>query len=109
MPLKDVAITVTSPDGTVLAMRTTDRSGKIVPIEIPAPELMESQSPGNPETPFTKVNLRAKLKGYEQITVDDVQIFADTVTLQNLEMIPISELPDRWDQSEIFQTPPQNL
>ena len=55
------------------------------------------------------MTLNAKRKGYEQITVDDVQIFADTVTLQNLEMIPISELPDRWNQAEIFQTPPQNL
>jgi hypothetical protein len=104
-----VAISVTASDGTVLAMRLTDRSGKIVPIEIPAPELAESQTPDSPEAPFTRVTLNAKRKGYEQITVDDVQIFADTVTLQNLEMIPISELPDRWDRAEIFQTPPQNL
>ena len=109
IPLQDVAISVTASDGTVLAMRLTDRSGKIVPIEIPAPELAESQTPGSPEAPFTRVTLNAKRKGYEQITVDDVQIFADTVTLQNLEMIPISELPDRWDRAEIFQTPPQNL
>lgn len=109
IPLQDVAISVTASDGTVLAMRLTDRSGKIVPIEIPAPELAESQTPDSPEAPFTRVTLNAKRKGYEQITVDDVQIFADTVTLQNLEMIPISELPDRWDQAEIFQTPPQNL
>ena len=109
IPLQDVAISVTASDGTVLAMRLTDRSGKIVPIEIPAPELAESQTPDSPEAPFTRVTLNAKRKGYEQITVDDVQIFADTVTLQNLEMIPISELPDRWDRVEIFQTPPQNL
>ena len=109
IPLQDVAISVTASDGTVLALRLTDRSGKIVPIEVPAPELAESQTPGSPEAPFTRVILHAKRKGYEQITVDDVQIFADTVTLQNLEMIPISELPDRWDRAEIFQTPPQNL
>ena len=109
IPLQDVAISVTASDGTVLAMRLTDRNGKIVPIEVPAPELAESQTPGSPEAPFTTVTLNAKRKGYEQITVDDVQIFADTVTLQNLEMIPISELPDRWNQAEIFQTPPQNL
>ena len=109
IPLQDVAISVTASDGTVLALRLTDRSGKIIPIEVPAPDLAESQTPGSPEAPFTRVTLNAKRKGYEQITVDDVQIFADTVTLQNLEMIPISELPDRWDQTEIFQTPPQNL
>jgi hypothetical protein len=109
IPLQDVAISVTASDGTALAMRLTDRNGKIVPIEVPAPDLAESQTPGSPEAPFTTVTLNAKRKGYEQITVDDVQIFADTVTLQTLEMIPISELPDRWDRAEIFQTPPQNL
>lgn len=109
IPLQDVAISVTASDGTALAMRLTDRNGKIVPIEIPAPDLAESQTPGSPEVPFTTVTLVAKRRGYEQITVDDVQVFADTVTLQTLEMIPISELPDRWNQAEIFQTPPQNL
>lgn len=109
IPLQDVAISVTASDGTALAMRLTDRNGKIVPIEVPAPDLAESQTPGSPEAPFTRVNLNARLGGYEQITVDDVQVFADTVTLQTLEMIPISELPDRWNQAEIFQTPPQNL
>ena len=109
IPLQDVAISVTASDGTALAMRLTDRNGKIVPIEVPAPDLAESQTPDSPEAPFTTVTLNAKRKGYEQITVDDVQVFADTVTLQTLEMIPISELPDRWNQAEIFQTPPQNL
>ena len=109
IPLQDVAISVTASDGTALAMRLTDRNGKIVPIEVPAPDLAESQTPGSPEAPFTTVTLAAKRRGYEQITVDDVQVFADTVTLQTLEMIPISELPDRWNQAEIFQTPPQNL
>ena len=109
IPLKDVSVSVTVSDGTVLALRLTDRSGKILPIEVPAPELAESQSPGSPEVPFTSITLRAWKKGYEGIQADNVQIFADTITLQDLEMIPISEFPDRWDQVEEFQTPPQNL
>ena len=109
LPLQDVAISVTTSDGTVLAMRLTDRSGRIVPIEVPTPDLAESQSPGSPDAPFTSVNLNARLRGYEQIQVENLQVFADTVTLQNLEMVPLSELPSQWDQTENFQTPPQNL
>lgn len=109
LPLQDVAISVTTADGTALAMRLTDRSGRIVPIEVPTPDLAESQSPGSPDAPFTSVNLHARLRGYEQIQVENLQVFADTVTLQNLEMVPLSELPSAWDQSEDFQTPPQNL
>lgn len=108
-PLKDVAITVTAADGTAIAMRLTNRSGQITPIEVPVPDRAESLTPDPPETPFTSVNLYARLKGYEQVESENLQVFADTTTYQNLEMIPLSELPDQWDQTVIFDTPPQNL
>ena len=104
-----MAITVTAPDGTAIAMRISDRNGLIVPIEVPVPDKSASQSPDTGEVPFTTVNLYARLKGYEQIEIENLQVFADTTTLQNLEMIPLSELPDNWDQVIIFDTPPQNL
>ena len=55
------------------------------------------------------MNLYARLKGYEQIEAENLQVFADTITNQNLEMIPLSEFPNQWDQTEIFNTPPQSL
>ena len=109
LPLENVAIAVTSTDGTAIAMRLTDRSGQIAPIEIPVPDLSESQSPEPGEKPFTSVNLYAHLKGYEQIESENLQVFEDTTTLQNLEMIPLAELPQSWSQNVIFNTPPQNL
>ena len=109
LPLENVAITVTSTDGTAIAMRITDRSGQIVPIEIPVPDLAESQAPNPPEKPFTNVNLYAHKKGYEQIEAENLQVFANTVTDQDLLMIPLAELPLSWDQTAIFGTPPQNL
>lgn len=109
LPLKDVAITVTAADGTAIAMRTTDRNGLITPIEIPVPDRSDSLSPDAPEKPFANVNLYAHLRGYEQIEQENLQVFAGTTTDQNLEMIPLSELPGRWDQTAVFYTPPQNL
>lgn len=109
LPLADVAVTVTATDGTAIAMRLTDRSGQISAIEIPVPDKSASQSPDSGETPFTTVNLYARLKGYEQIENENLQVFADTTTDQNLEMIPLSELPGKWNQAAIFDTPPQNL
>ena len=109
LPLKDVAITVTAEDGTAVAMRLTNRSGQIDPIEIPVPDLAESQSPDPPERPYAVVNLYAHLWGYEQVEAENLQVFANTVTDQDLMMIPLSELPNRWDQSILFDTPPQNL
>ena len=108
-PLKDVAIAITSLDGTAIAMRLTDRSGLIEPIEIPVPDLAESQEPNPSERPYTSVNLYARKKGYEQVEAEQLQVFPNTTTTQNLEMIPLSELPSQWDQTVVFDTPPQNL
>lgn len=108
-PLKDVAISITAADGTALAMGLTDRSGKIQPIAIPVPDLSESQSPDPSERPYAVVNLYARKKGYEQVESENLQVFAQTTTLQNLEMIPLAELPLNWDQTVLFDTPPQNL
>ncbi|MBQ8359339.1 MAG: spore cortex-lytic protein [Oscillospiraceae bacterium] len=109
IPLQGVAVTVTTSDGTAIAMRLTDRSGRITPIELPVPELSASQTPDTGEIPFATVNIHARLRGYEQITAERVQVFADTTTNQDLEMIPLAELPGTWNQAEDFDTPPQNL
>lgn len=110
IPLENVAVSITDPKGSAIAMRLTNRSGQLdIPIPIAVPDLSASLSPDTGVTPYTTVNLFAKLTDYEEIEANNVQIFADTVTTQNLEMIPLSELPEYWNQVEIFNTPKQNL
>ena len=109
IPLKDVAVAVTATDGTAIALLLTDRNGLAGPIEVPVPDLAAGQTPDSGLVPFTAVNIYARLKGFEQIENENVQVFPDTVTLQNLELIPLSEMPGEYDQREIFNTPPQNL
>ena len=108
-PLENVAITLTASDGTAIAMRLTDRNGLITPIEIPGPDRQESLQPDPGERPFATVNLYARKQGYEQVEAENLQVFADTTTYQNLEMIPLAEMPDAWDKTVIYNTPPQNL
>ena len=108
-PLQNVAVTVTAEDGTAIAMRLTDRNGLINPIEVPVPEKSESLSPDPGERPYAIVNLYAHRKGYEQVKSENLQVFADTTTYQNLEMIPLAELSEQWDQNVVYFTPPQNL
>ena len=104
-----MAVTITTPDNTALAMRLTNESGRIDPVEITVPDLSESQSPDPGQIPFAVVNLYAKLANFEQIEIENLQVFADTITDQNLEMIPLSELPETWNRTVIFRTPAQNL
>ena len=109
LPLKDVAVAITATDGTAISLQLTDRSGLTPPVAIPVPDLQAGQTPDTGEIPFTAVNIYARLKGYEQIENENVQVFPDVVTIQNLELIPLSEMPGAYDQREIFNTPAQNL
>lgn len=108
-PLENVAIAVTASDGTAIAMRLTNRNGLITSIEIPVPDRAESLQPDPGERPYATVNLYARKQGYEQVEAENLQIFADTTTYQNLEMIPLAEMPDAWDKIMVYNTPPQNL
>lgn len=110
IPLKDVAVTVVDPEGTNTSMRLTNRSGLLnSPLEVAVPALSAGQSPDTGVLPFTRLNLYARIKNYESIEVENIQIFPDVLTIQDLEMIPLSELPDSWNKLEIFHTPPQKL
>ena len=92
LPLEDVAVSVVDDQGRLLGLRTTNSSGKTTPIRLTVPDRAESQSPGQ-NKPFVTVNLYARAEGYEQILVRGIQVFADTVTEQQLQMIPLSEMP----------------
>lgn len=110
IPLKDVAVAVTDSSGSSLALRLTNRSGQLDnPIAINVPDRTASQTPDTGVTPYTLVNLYAKLENFEEIEVNNIQIFPETVTNQDLELIPLSELPEYWNQVEIFNTSMQNL
>ena len=110
IPLKDVAVSVTDKTGKTIALRLTNRNGSLdIPIEIDVPDLSSSQTPNTGITPFAVVNLYARLNDYEAIEIENLQIFANTTTDQNLEMIPLSEFPDSFNKLEVFDTPPQNL
>ncbi len=110
IPLKDVAITITDTDGAAIAMRLTNRSGILDElVEITVPDLSAGQSPNTGVIPFAVVDLYARLENFEEIHIERLQVFPNTITNQNLEMIPLSELPEKWNKAEIFYTPAQNL
>ena len=110
IPLEGVAVTITDPTGSAIAMRLTNRSGTLsVPVEISVPDRSASQTPDTGIIPYAVVNLYARVSNYETIEIENLQIFPGTLTVQNLAMIPLSELPDSWNKTEIFNTPAQNL
>ena len=81
----------------------------IAPIEIPVPNFSESQEPGAEQKPYAVVNLTAYRDGYGPFESKNIQVFADTLTFQDLKMIPLSQLPLGETDSAYVVTPPQNL
>ena len=91
-------------------MRLTNRSGEFdLPVKIDTPDIISGETPNTGIIPFTTVNLYARLKDYEAIEIENLQIFPNTTTVQNLEMIPLAEFPQSYNKLEVFTTPAQNL
>ena len=110
IPLQGVAVTITDVTGSAIAMRLTNRSGTLdAPVEVSVPDRSASQTPDTGIIPYTAVNLYARVADYETIEVENLQIFPGTLTVQDLAMIPLAELPESWNKTEIFNTPAQNL
>lgn len=110
IPIKDVAVTITGTDGAAIAMQLTNSSGQLKePVSITVPDRSASLTPGSGIIPYTVVNLYARKEDFEEIYIENLQVFAGTVTLQPLQLIPLAELPGKWNKAESFQTQTQNL
>lgn len=91
---------------TILATRNTDRSGETESVTIETPEKRLSESPGN-DLPFTSVDIRIEHPLYYPHYIVDAQIFADTQSVQNVNLIPLA-MPTEKITDNVFITP-QNL
>ena len=110
IPLENAAIMITAKDGSTIAMRVTNQSGMLnAPIAIDVPDLSAGQPPDTGLIPFSVVDLYVWAQNYEAIEIKNLQIFPTITTSQPLEMIPLSEFPDSYNNLEIFDTPRQNL
>ena len=104
-----VAFTQRGTEGrhTLLALRVTDANGRTTPVQVETPDASASESPGT-VTPFAVCDIWAESPGYELLVVN-VQIFAGTQTLQELELIPLPEQSATLLPEDPVNVPPQNL
>lgn len=105
-----VAFTQRSNEGrhTLLALRVTDANGRTAPVQVGTPDAAASESPGT-AAPFAVCDIWVESPGYELLVVENVQIFAGTQTLQELELIPLPEQSAALLPESPVIVPPQNL
>ena len=109
LPVEDTSVAVLSDDGKLLALQLTDSSGNTRPIRVEVPDIANSQSPDPGKPVFRAVNIYARAEGFAQVLMQNVQVFSDTTTVQEIRLVPLSELPGVWNDREVFDTPAQNL
>lgn len=112
IPIPGAAVTISQQraDGeALLAMRLSNFDGVTQPVPLSAPDAALSRRYGAGEAPFTRVNVAVEAEFYDRIEVQDVQIFAGTQTVQNLQLIPTPTLRQSSPQRQLFRVTPQPL
>ena len=92
----------------MLAVRRTDNSGNTEAIQVATPNTMESQTPGN-RIPYTYIDITADFPLFEQVLVQDVQVFPGVITLQDIQMLPLDTLYTRESDTQQVDITPQDL
>lgn len=92
-PVKDATVSFRRkmPDGAKLfAVLVTGEDGETDPLEIPAPPVSNSLSPGG-ETPYSLVNVEIYADGYYSVMLMGVPIYSGISSTQTVNMIPLPE------------------
>ena len=111
IPIANANVSVTSvADGgrVLLGFRVTDENGLTTPIELETPDVDLSLEP-NQEQGFAAYNIRIEHPDFYTYFVRDAQVFPNTTTVQNAELVPIEAQTSPQDAVEEFQVTPQNL
>ena len=109
IPVPGAAVAILDQSGNLIAARITDESGRIKPVEIEVPDVAESLDPNFVGQPFATVTIKVLHPSFEQIEVENAQVFAGVTTIQQLELVPLAAYPESYDRVEYFEVPPQNL
>jgi hypothetical protein len=88
-PVKDAAVRISNnSNGKIIEEVYTDSSGQTPVIDLPAPPLEYSLTPGSPK-PYSEYNVSVQSQGYEPVNFEGVQILPQARALQNANVIPI--------------------
>lgn len=89
IPINDATIEI-SPTGepeNVIEQLTTDSSGNSETIDLDAPPLEYSLSPGDNQ-PYSEYNLKITAPGYDEVLISGIQILSGQLGLSNVRMTP---------------------
>lgn len=111
LPVQGALISVTflSNDGVdLIGHRESDAQGATDAVVIEAPPRELSEHPSQKQ-PFSVCDIRVDHPMYYPVVVKNAQIFADTTSLQEVELVPLIENPGPNIEPEVVIVEPQDL
>ena len=82
-----IEISYTGDPNSVLETVTTDENGQTPAVDLPAPPVEYSMSPGENQ-PYSEYNLKISCNEYEPVTISGAQILSGVEGLQSVSMTP---------------------
>lgn len=82
-----IEISYTGDPDSILETVTTDENGQTPAVDLPAPPVEYSMSPGENQ-PYSEYNLKVSSNEYEPVTISGAQILSGVEGLQSVSMIP---------------------
>ena len=92
IPIQNAVIEISytgEPDSTLTDV-STDANGQTETVDLDAPPLEYSLSPGDNQ-PYSEYTLQIRAEGYESFTLSGVQILPDETALQQIRLIPTEQ------------------
>ena len=112
LPVAGATVIISGPseDGrrNVLSIQTTDSSGATKPIQLEAPDLSLSESPGG-AAPFSDYALVVEHPDYYLATFEQLQVFPGVETVQNVPLVPLPQPSNGDDTASPVVVTPQPL
>lgn len=106
VPVQDATIRIsyTGEPDRVLEQLSTNNSGQSETVDLAAPPLEYSLTPGNNQ-PYSEYNIAIEAPGFEQVSIDGAEILPETMAIQNVDLRPTRE----QQPGDRFVIPPHTL
>lgn len=105
IPINNATIKIVSPENTTNMTVTSNSSGETEDITLPAPNPRYTQAPSETQ-PYTTYDIQVDAPGYEPFFITGVAVYADTLAIQVIRLIPLETAITR---EEIVNLPPHTL
>ncbi|MBO5408519.1 MAG: hypothetical protein J6A61_03845 [Clostridia bacterium] len=114
IPIKNAKISIFKPKTKeLLGFRTSDAQGLSEPFETETPDVGLSLTPQNGENPsdvpFSVFDVQIDHPMYQSILIEDVQVFSGRKSIQNADLIPLSEYANPQESTVTYPITPQLL